>query len=108
MPEQPPLVLIEWVDSGQPIPDWQWLDGLERRRAHRCVSVGFLVQDDEQTKVIAPNLGASGGNDEWDQASGLITIPSLAVTKLERLTFSTASKAPCDRGAALVPMQQAS
>jgi hypothetical protein len=55
MPDHPPLVLIEWLDSGQPIPGWQWLNTLEPRRAHRCVSVGFLVQDDEHTKVIAPN-----------------------------------------------------
>jgi hypothetical protein len=57
--------------------------------------VGFLVQDDEQTKVIAPNLGASGGDDDWDQASGLITIPTPAVTKLERITSSWASTASC-------------
>ena len=54
----PDLVLVEWVDSGQPVPGWQWLDGLETRKALRCVSVGFLVQDDEATKVLAPNLGA--------------------------------------------------
>ena len=76
------LVLIEWVDSGQPIPGWQWLSDLDPRRAHRCVSVGFLVQDDEQTKVLAPNLGSSNGDEDWDQASGLITIPAVAITKL--------------------------
>ena len=25
MVDSPQLVLIEWVDSGQPIPGWQWL-----------------------------------------------------------------------------------
>jgi hypothetical protein len=100
MSDQPPLVLVEWLDSGQPIPGWQWMDGLERRVPHRCLSVGFLVQDDEHAKVIAPNLGSSGGDDEWDQASGLITIPTPAVTKLERLTFSSAVARVCDRDAA--------
>ena len=70
MAEHPPLVSIEWLDSGQPIPNWQWLDGFERRRPHKCISVGFLIQDDEQTIVVAPNLGASNGDDEWDQAAG--------------------------------------
>ena len=97
MSEKPPLVLIEWVDSGQPIPHWQWLSELTPRQAHRCISVGFLVQDDGQTKVIAPNLGASGGDDDWDQASGLTTIPTAAVIRIERLTSSAAS---CDRDAA--------
>lgn len=98
----PELVLIEWVDSGQPIPGWQWLSELEPRRAHKCVSVGFLVQDDAQTKVLAPNLGASNGDDDWDQASGLFTIPTSAITKLERLTSAseTASTMTDDRAAA--------
>lgn len=91
MPKPPPLVLIEWVDSGQPVPGWQWLSEIEPRPPHRCVSVGFLVQDDGQTKVIAPNLGASGGDNEWDQASGLTTIPTAAVLKIEPLTSSAAS-----------------
>lgn len=87
----PDLVLIEWVDSGQPIPGWQWLSELEKRRAHKCVSVGFLVQDDEQIKVLAPNLGSSSGDDEWDQASGLFTIRTVSITRIERLTSSSAS-----------------
>jgi hypothetical protein len=90
MADSPQLVLIEWVDSGQPIPGWQWLSELDPRRAHKCVSVGFLVQDDKQTKVLAPNLGSSRGDDDWDQASGLITIPAVAITKLERLTSASA------------------
>jgi hypothetical protein len=97
----PELVRIEWVDSGQPIPGWQWLSELDGRRAHRCVSVGFLVQDDEQTKVIAPNLGSSNGDNEWDQVSGLFTIPTVAITKIERLTSaSSASMTACGRAAA--------
>jgi hypothetical protein len=96
------LVLIEWVDSGQPIPGWQWLSDLDPRRANKCVSVGFLVQNDEHTKVLAPNLSSSNGDDEWDQASGLITIPTAAVTKLERLTsaLEQASAKACDLAAA--------
>src|SRR5882672_4870744 len=104
MPNRPPLVSIEWVDSGQPIPGWQWLEGMERRRPHKCVSVGFLVQDDEETKVLAPNLGASCGGDEWDQASGLITIPTAAVIRIAQLTSSETS---C-RVVARVPTRQAS
>jgi hypothetical protein len=88
MSDSPQLVLIEWVDSGQPIPGWQWLSALEKRSPHKCVSVGFLIQDYEQTKVLAPNLGSSSGDEDWDQASGLFTIPTSAITKIERLTSS--------------------
>jgi len=37
----PDLVLVEWVDSGQPIPGWQWLSDVGSRMPHKCVSVGF-------------------------------------------------------------------
>jgi hypothetical protein len=78
----PPLVLIEWLDSGQPVPNWQWLEALEPRQPHICVSVGFLVQDDASAKVLAPNLGASNGASGWDQASGVITIPAASVKRM--------------------------
>jgi hypothetical protein len=104
MPHQPPLVIIEWVDSGQPVSGWQWLETLDRRRPQRCVSVGFLIQDDEESKVLAPNLSASGGDNEWDQASGLITIPTAAVTKMGRLIVSS----PAYQGAASAPLRRAS
>lgn len=81
----PPLVLIEWLDSGQPVPSWQWLEHIEPRRPHLCVSVGFLMHDDDDAKVLAPNLGASNGCNDWDQASGVITIPTAAVQRLLRL-----------------------
>ena len=78
----PPLVLIEWLDSGQPVSGWQWLQEIEPRRPHLCVLVGFLVQDDATAKVLAPNLGASNGSGDWDQASGVITIPASAVQRV--------------------------
>jgi hypothetical protein len=32
--------------------------------------------------VLAPNLGASNGASDWDQASGVITIPASAVQRI--------------------------
>jgi hypothetical protein len=32
--------------------------------------------------VLAPNLGASDGSGDWDQASGVITIPASAVRRM--------------------------
>jgi hypothetical protein len=76
----PPLVLIEWLDSGQPVPGGQWLEQIEPRRPHLCVSVGFLMQDEPLR--CSPNLGASNGASDWDQASGVITIPASAVQRI--------------------------
>jgi hypothetical protein len=110
-PDLPPLVLIEWVDSGQPVPAWQWLDQIEERLPHRCVSVGFLVQDDAQAKVIAPNLGASDGTGGFDQASGLTTIPTASVQRILRISGNAVwpeAQASACRAAESAPMQQAS
>src|SRR4051812_46097918 len=97
----PDLVLIEWVDSAQPIPGWQWLSDVNQRQPNKCMSVGFLIQDDAQTKVLAPNLSASSGDDDWDQASGVFTIPTAAVIRVERLTSaSSASVQTCGLAAA--------
>jgi hypothetical protein len=113
--ETPPLVLIEWVDSGQPLAAWQWLAEIRNRQPHRCVSVGFLIQDDAQAKVLAPNLGASDGSGDFDQASGLTTIPTAAVVRIlclsEVSAYSPASPWPPasdDRDAESAPMRQAS
>jgi hypothetical protein len=61
----PPLVLIEWLDSGQPVPGWQWLEAIEPRRPHLCVSVGFLMQDDASARcslqTSAPATAAANG-----------------------------------------------
>ena len=60
----PPLVLIEWLDSGQPVPGWQWLEQIEPRRPHLCVSVGFLMQDEPlrcSRRILAPATAQATG-----------------------------------------------
>ena len=41
--EKPPLVLIEWEDSAQPVAVWQYLDEIETPKVVQCQSVGFLI-----------------------------------------------------------------
>lgn len=76
----PPLVLIEWLDSAQPLPGWRHLDDLPELEAVRCLSVGWLVAESDGVKMLAPNLGDvdSSGN---AQASGFMRIPSVAITR---------------------------
>lgn len=78
-----PLVLIEWTDSTQPASKWVHLSDFEKRPAIQCVSVGWLL-DDGETKVLAPNMGDMDNEDNI-QVSGVIHIPSCAVTKIEPL-----------------------
>jgi len=78
------LVLIEWVDSSQPLPNWAHLASLPSAVPIECVSVGWLLHDDKQVKMLAPNMGdmKSGGN---EQAMGIINIPTAAVKRVVKL-----------------------
>lgn len=79
----PLLVLVEWEDSARPVETWQFLDEINNTAAIRCQSVGFLVYDGKDTKVLAPNVGEIGTVEA--QASGVIRIPTRCVTKMRRL-----------------------
>lgn len=76
--------MVEWVDSAQPIARWQHLADTEAPAAIRCVSVGWLVGDDNETLAIAPNFGALDDVDSV-QVSGVIQIPARCVTCLTEL-----------------------
>lgn len=78
------LVMIEWLDSTQPISQWQHLSDYERKDGIKCVSVGFLVHDGDKAKGLAPNMG-DVDNEENIQASGIIHIPTCSITKITAL-----------------------
>lgn len=78
------LVKIEWKDSSQPIAAWQHLSDLAENKPIHCFSVGFLLQNDVEMKVLAPNM-ADIHCDLNIQASGIITIPSSCVVKISKL-----------------------
>ena len=76
--------MIEWEDSAQPIPSWGLLADFEPTSTLKCASVGWLIQDDDQVKALAPNMGAV--NDERSlQVSGVMQIPTSCVLRVTRL-----------------------
>lgn len=79
----PPLVLIEWEDSAQPVAVWQYLDDIETPKAVQCQSVGFLIYNGKDVKTLAPNVGELGT--DHAQASGMIRIPSRCIIRVRRL-----------------------
>ena len=80
-----PLVIIRWLDSRQPCGQWRYLSALPDARPVEVVSVGWLVKDTEDMKVICQNIGDLGTS-EKAQASGIMTIPTRCVLSVERLT----------------------
>ena len=63
--------MIEWEDSCQPSSAWAFLASVPEHKPVHCVSVGWLIQDGAEVKVLAPNFGCID-NDASVQASGVI------------------------------------
>ena len=101
-----PLVIIRWQDSAQPIPAWKHLSQLPATRAIECATVGWLLKDDHDVKVLCQSVGDLD-SPQNAQASGIMTIPTRCVISVERLTedgiISSAGSAaaPTDIGAAI-------
>lgn len=85
--ERPLLVLIEWEDSAQASPHWQWLSECQAPKIAQCISVGFLVADEGGQKSLAVSL-ANVHDEETAQASGIISIPERCIRRMETLTSS--------------------
>ena len=79
----PRIVLVEWVDSRRPKPEWQRLDGWKPDGICECVSVGFLIGGPTEplsSLILAPNMADVETDDM--QASGIIHIPRKAITRI--------------------------
>jgi hypothetical protein len=77
-----PLVLVEWEDSRQPIGAWNRIGGFEAADACKCVSVGWLIHDGKEKKVLAPNV-ADIEDEHNVQMSGMICIPARCITRIQ-------------------------
>ncbi len=76
------LVLIEWVDSHGVSSDWQYIDEC-KPSVVVCQSVGWLIHDGKECKVIVPHLTKS--DHVKRQGCGEMTIPAASVVKLVEL-----------------------
>lgn len=78
------LVLIEWVDSRQPDGAWRHLAGDHDWAPVKCASVGWLIEDTDEVKVLAPNTADIDDASNM-QFSGAIVIPAKCVVMMRRL-----------------------
>lgn len=77
------IVRIEWLDSCQPAPEWQFLEGIASPKAHRCCTVGHLIRDDADAKVVALSVARPHGSDDWNQAGGVMVIPACSIVRMD-------------------------
>jgi hypothetical protein len=82
------LVLIEWTDSLGCSSTWQPLDSVESPKPLVCKSVGWLLHDGKDCKVIVPHVTEDHGSAKR-QGCGDMTIPSRCIVKLTTLRERT-------------------
>lgn len=83
------LVLIEWEDSRRPESAWKHVSDAQKWMVCKCVSVGFLVADDADKKVLTPNMADIDDASNM-QLAGEIIIPTACVISQTRLVEVTA------------------
>jgi hypothetical protein len=73
------LVEIEWRDSCGCSSNWQEIEDC-KPAVMSCRSVGWLVYDGSDSKVIVPHLTEDG-----DQGCGDMTIPAKAIVRIRKI-----------------------
>ena len=79
-----PLVIVTWEDSRTPIAQWLHLAEFKPLEVCECISVGFLIYDGEDQKILAPNI-ADVDDEENIQANGIIHIPTACIQRITLL-----------------------
>jgi len=96
-----PLVIIRWLDSRQPCGQWRYLSALPDATPVEVATVGWLLKDTTDVKVVCQNIGDLE-NPENAQASGIMAIPARCVLSVERLTEEESLISSADSGFAAV------
>ncbi|MEJ7811359.1 MAG: hypothetical protein WKG32_13190 [Gemmatimonadaceae bacterium] len=76
------LVLVEWEDShALTASGWMHLDGEYDTAPRVVLSVGWLLVDDERSKIIVPHRNEETP-DTYAQGAGVISIPTRCVVRM--------------------------
>jgi hypothetical protein len=78
------LVLIEWIDASRIGDGWLDLNDIPPTTPHKCVSVGFVVSDDEKGTILVPTM-ADVEHPENRHTYGGMLIPGAAIISTRRL-----------------------
>lgn len=79
-----PLVLVEWIDASRVSEGWVDIAGISDPFPHKCVSVGFLVRENNRGKMIIPTVADIEHPDNRHVYGGMM-IPNTAILSVKRL-----------------------
>ena len=80
------LVLIEWLDSFGCSSEWQKLE-VDKPKPLLCQSVGWLLHDGDDCKVIVPHVTKDQDRNIDPQGCGDMTIPTKSVMSIFELNL---------------------
>jgi hypothetical protein len=80
------LVLIEWLDSYGCSSQWRDLNIVDVKPMV-CRSVGWLLHDGKDCKVIVPHVSDQNIDHELGQGCGDMTIPTKAILSVINLSY---------------------
>ena len=80
------LVMIEWVDSSRLNNGWIDLREIPDPYLSKCVTVGFVVYENEYGKILVPTV-ADVDHAANSQTYGGMIIPLVAIISERHLTF---------------------
>lgn len=73
-----PLLVVEWLDASRLSDGWMDLDAIPEVYMHKCVSVGFLVSENKDGKILVPTVGDIGNPSNRHTYGGMM-IPRKAI-----------------------------
>ena len=79
-----PLVLVEWLDSSRVGEGWVDLADIAEPNPSKCVSIGFLVRENEKGKVLVPTV-ADVEHEQNRHTHGGIMIPACSILSQRQL-----------------------
>lgn len=78
------LMLVEWVDASRLSDGWIDLSAVPEPYPHKCITVGFLVAENEQGKILVPTIGDIEHTANAHTYGGMM-IPASAIISARRL-----------------------
>lgn len=76
------LVYVEWLDSYGCSASWQHLSAAKDSAPMLCRSVGWLLHDTKECKIVVPHVSDVGHPTITPQGCGDMTIPTKAIVHL--------------------------
>lgn len=72
------LVLVEWKDASRLSSGWMDWSDIPDPYIHKCVSVGFVVSDNDNGIILVPTIGDVSHKDNWHTYGGML-IPKTSI-----------------------------